>query len=182
MPRKKKLMPVPKGVRYPNAKRGRNSPAVIARRQAVAELLIKGWRPADIGRELHIKTITVFNDRFAIMKLWQEQLADDADLLRAKEVAILDKYQKRLDKLFTDYETEGSGELAARVYDRIHRAIELRSQLQGLTMAQGDQVAAPKMAVIVNAFEQEGPRIANAATSETVGADQETDSGSEATR
>ena len=131
-------------------------------RKRVAELMLSHVKPTEIAEELNIPLKNVYKINAGIMRDWRTELQKDKSLIRSRELARLDSYERRLKEGFDQYMANGQFELAARVYDRIQRAIEFRSELHGLRMPKHGIMPMQGTNVTINTFEYEGERSANA--------------------
>jgi len=134
------------------------TPAVAKRRHEIARLMVKGHRQKDIARMVGASEVTVSQDVKIIMRQWDTELKEYANLLRAREIETLTAYQLKLDGAFEKYLTADQLEMAARVYDRIHRTIELRCDLEGLRQATTADVQQQNVQIVVQGYETEGPK------------------------
>lgn len=158
-----------------------DSLASLAVRKQVAAMMLQRVKPTEIADTLKIPLERVYKINASIMRDWREELKKDKNLIRSREIARLDSYEKRLAEGFEAYMAEGNFELAGRVYDRIQKVIEFRGELHGLRMPKhGAMGPMQGTQVTINTFEYEGTKQLNApipVTVTTVPAHTETDQG-----
>ena len=138
----------------------------IRRRLKVAELMLRDVAPAEIGRRLGITRQLAAKDCSRILSKWNKNLREKAQIVRAKECAKLTEYERLLRVGFDAYTDAGKYELAARVYDRIHKVAELRSELEALRQPDVHTMSQNNMQIVFKPYEYEGKPKPNAATTE----------------
>jgi hypothetical protein len=140
-----------------------DSLANLAIRKQVASMMLQRVKPTEIADTLKIPLDRVYKINASIMRDWREELKKDKNLIRSREIARLDAYEKRLAEGFEAYMAAGNFELAGRVYDRIHKVIEFRGELHGLRMPKhGAMGPMQGTQVTINTFEYEGTKQINA--------------------
>ena len=162
-PRKRKPSVIPAkpselSIPAPHDEKARNKLIVFERRRKVAGMLLAERTYADIAKEMGTSRQQIRKDAVAIMKGWQADLDEIGGELMARETRKLSDYERILRKSFEAATASKKWTTAAQIYDRIHKCIELRSELFGLRGQKDVTGANVNQQFVIQASESEGQR------------------------
>lgn len=127
--------------------------AALAR---TAKLMLRNYSHADIASDMGVSVGVVKALCREIRLRWTEELDEAADGLKAAEVAKLDDYERKFRHVMMLEMGKKHYENAARLFDRIFKVIELRTELTGLRRPKETITANINNQIGMFNYEQEG--------------------------
>jgi hypothetical protein len=120
-----------------------NLPAQIDELERVADLYLKGYKPAEIGRALHMTTVQVKRHISSYNELISIRIEDDPhfmDRLQENTVAALDKFDLLLKEAWETYETAKGADMLNQQLNAIKVIKELEIERAKLLQLMGAKV------------------------------------------